>query len=72
MHVQGWRSLQEKNKLIYVRYKDLNKDFDKTVRKIAKQLGQNIVSPVRPSKTINVVTPVIDENSLRAEMGGFR
>ena len=72
MHVQGWRSLQEKNKIIYVRYKDLNKDFDKTVRKIGKQLGQNIGIPVRPSKTINVVTPVIDENSLRSQMGGFR
>ena len=74
MHVQGWRSFDNgiKRRIIYVKYKDLDQNFDKTVRKIAGAVGKNISNPRRPSKTKNVITPVFDENSLRAQMGGVR
>jgi hypothetical protein len=73
-HIQGWRSVPDeiKSKIIYVRYKDLNENFDNEVRKIAKRLNVNLLGIRRPGININVVTPVINEDSVRASLGGLR
>lgn len=58
-HVKGWmEDLPEdvRKQIIYVRYEDLNNNFNDTVQYIAKRLNKLCFAPVRPSKEIQVVS----------------
>lgn len=58
-HIKGWtEDLPEeiKRHIIYVKYKDLDKNFNATVSDIAKHFGQLCLAPIRPSKDVQVVT----------------
>jgi hypothetical protein len=60
-HVDGWLNrvpLSLKNRVITIRFEELNEQFDSTVRFIANRIG--IVAPehpIRPSKFENVILP---------------
>ena len=51
-HVDGWLNsfLNERDKIIYVKYEDLNDKFTDTMHKIATRLGLKLETPVRPEK----------------------
>lgn len=58
-HVKGWtEDLPDeiKKDIIYIKYEDLDKNFDAVISGIAKYFGQLCLTPVRPSKDIQVVT----------------
>ena len=58
-HVKGWtEDLPEeiKKHIIYIRYEDLDKDFNATISSIAHIFGQLCLTPVRPSKDVQVIT----------------
>ncbi len=56
-HVNGWLKLAENNgnKIIPVRYEDLNLEFEKTVERIGESLGEMKSPPVRPDVDDNVI-----------------
>ena len=60
-HVDGWMNdvpLSLRNRLVHVKYEDLNNDFPGTVRNIANRLGLTPPDhPVRPTKFDNVIEP---------------
>lgn len=60
-HVRGWLTLPEriKEQIIYVRFNDLDHDFDNTVYRISERINMNLISefPQRPSKFDRVITP---------------
>ncbi len=47
----------EGQKIILLRYEDLDREFDMTVRKISSITGQAVDNPVRPDRTDNVILP---------------
>jgi hypothetical protein len=56
-HVEGWVGFGEQpdNKIILIRYEDLNLCFDDTVRKMSEKIGQMTASPKKPGIGENVV-----------------
>ena len=59
-HVKGWMLLPEKyrDRIIYVKFEELNLRFENTVKEIAKALGRPPVKNItRPSKYEHVITP---------------
>jgi hypothetical protein len=69
-HVRGWMidtSELLRNKIIYVKYEDLHSDFDSTMQTLAKRVGIDSYSIVRPLPSENVVPPVS-----KGEVGGYR
>jgi len=56
-HVEGWVKFgeQQDNKIIIIRYEDLNLSFDDTVRKMSEKIGQMTASPKKPGIGENVV-----------------
>ena len=57
-HVKGWLTLPEKTRerIIYIRFQDLNLDFKNTVRRIGQRIGKECHNPIRPRKDNKVVT----------------
>jgi len=53
-HIEGWLNIPtpgQRNKIIYIRYEDLNGQFDQTVKYLARRLGYPIPDVIRrPSK----------------------
>jgi hypothetical protein len=58
-HVDGWVTFGErhKNKIILIRYEELNLRFHETVKSIGEIIGRAVPSPVRPGLHDNVVYP---------------
>jgi len=59
-HLRGWTTELPpgcREKIIYIRFQDLQNRFEQTVKKIAFELGYFPRRIVRPSKTDRVVTP---------------
>lgn len=58
-HVEGWMNYAEQNKdrIMTIRYEDLNLNFEDTVRKIGKFVSQEVIDPKRPSRFENVIRP---------------
>jgi len=58
-NVLGWVNYAEKNKnkVITIRYEDLNNKFDEEMKRIAKITGWNLSEIKRPSKYQNVINP---------------
>ena len=54
-HVSEWQNSNHKDKIIYVRYEDLNENFEETVDNIAQQIGRKAKRIIRPSRTESVV-----------------
>lgn len=57
-HVEGWLSYTTQgnaNKVIPIRYEDLNLEFEETVRSIGVHIGHEIDSVTRPSVTEKVI-----------------
>ena len=58
-HVEGWLNYAEKNKdkVLAIKYEDLNLDFDNAVKRIGAFTKQEVVAPKRPSRFENVIKP---------------
>ncbi len=68
-HVEGWACdapAAVRERLIIVRYEDLNSDFEATVRAIGERMGITCADAVRPAVGHNVVVPG------KGEVGGHR
>ncbi len=69
VHVEGWADISAASgdqKIIMLRFEDLNLRFDETMKRLGQRIGRSVTSPARPSKAASVVQPG------QGKVGGFR
>jgi hypothetical protein len=54
-HVAGWNASLYRERIVYVKYEDLNERFIDTVKEIGKQLGETPSGYARPDKDKDVI-----------------
>ena len=56
-HIEGWTNFaqQNDNKIILVKYEDLNLNFDKTVKQLGQKIVHPVEKPIKPSAYENVI-----------------
>ena len=60
VHVEGWADISAASgdqKIIMVRFEDLNLRFDETVKRVGQRIGRPITAPARPDKVSAIVRP---------------
>lgn len=68
-HVEGWADMSAASgdqKIIMVRYEDLNLRFDETVERLGQTTGRSVTSPARPDTAGSVINPG------QGKVGSFR
>lgn len=60
VHVEGWADISAASgdqKIIMLRFEDLNLRFDETVKRVGQRIGRPITAPARPDKVSAVILP---------------